>query len=214
MLVFYILYICAQLFTYHAMKVKNTSICILASLFLASCAGSGVKQTSDGVVVTIPQQEQTDVKQIRLQVKGEKLIRVSATPENKFSDRESLIIVPQESHTPFSVARIQVKWFSPIWKEMSSWRRIKVEAKPSLRLKWKVRNNIQFAKCLNRLMMKLFMVWDNISQMNSTTRERMKNFSSITPKFLYHSSYPIRDMAFCGIAIHWLVLVIRMTTSS
>ena len=85
------------------MKVKNTSICILASLFLASCAGSGVKQTSDGVVVTIPQQEQADVKQIRLQVKGEKLIRVSATPENKFSDRESLIIVPQESQTPFSV---------------------------------------------------------------------------------------------------------------
>ena len=85
------------------MKLKDTSFCLLASLILASCAGPDVKQTSDGVIVSIKQEQPMDVRKVRLQVKGEKLIRVSATPENQFSDRESLIIVPQESQTPFSV---------------------------------------------------------------------------------------------------------------
>ena len=70
---------------------------------LASCAGSDVKQTSDGVIVNIKQEQPTDVRKVRLQVKGEKLIRVSATPDNTFSNRESLIIVPQQVQTPFSV---------------------------------------------------------------------------------------------------------------
>ena len=85
------------------MKLKDTSFCLLASLILASCAGPDVKQTSDGVIVSIKQEQPMDVRKVRLQVKGEKLIRVSATPEYQFSDRESLIIVPQESQTPFSV---------------------------------------------------------------------------------------------------------------
>ena len=83
--------------------MKNISICLLASFLLASCDNSEVKQISDGVIVSIKQEQPTDVRKVRLQVRGEKLIRVSATPENKFSDRESLIIVPQESQTPFSV---------------------------------------------------------------------------------------------------------------
>ncbi len=41
---------------------------------------------------------------VRLQVKGDNLVRVTATPEDRFADRKSLIIVPSESRPEFSVA--------------------------------------------------------------------------------------------------------------
>ena len=85
------------------MKVKNTSFCLLAALLLASCGEADVQKLADGIIVNFDQDQPTDVRKIRLQVKGDKLIRVSATPENKFSDRESLIIVPQEEKAPFTV---------------------------------------------------------------------------------------------------------------
>ena len=84
------------------MNWKNISSCLWA-LLLASCAGPEVELTPEGVIVNIKQEHPTDVRMVRLQVMGEKLIRVSATPEKKFSDRESLIIVPQEAQTPFAV---------------------------------------------------------------------------------------------------------------
>ena len=85
------------------MKMKNTSLGLLAGLLLAACAGPNVRQTPEGIVVKINQEQPTGVQKVRLQVMGEKLIRVSATPDNTFSDRESLIIVPQEQQTPFTV---------------------------------------------------------------------------------------------------------------
>ena len=42
--------------------------------------------------------------QIRLQVLGEKIIRVSATPERKFKDRKSLVVLPRKGKTPFHVS--------------------------------------------------------------------------------------------------------------
>ena len=85
------------------MKMKNASLCLLTVWLMASCVGADYKQLPDGIVVNVQQNEPTDVRMVRLQVKGDKLIRVSATPENNFSNRESLIIVPQESQTPFTV---------------------------------------------------------------------------------------------------------------
>ena len=41
---------------------------------------------------------------IRLQVLGEKLIRVSATPDKKFNDRKSLVVLPQKAEVPFQVS--------------------------------------------------------------------------------------------------------------
>ena len=45
-----------------------------------------------------------NAKLIRLQVMGDKLIHVSATPEKKFSDDKSLIVIPQKEKTSFDVA--------------------------------------------------------------------------------------------------------------
>ena len=41
--------------------------------------------------------------QVRFQVLGEKIIRVSATPDRKFNDRKSLVVLPVNEKTPFSV---------------------------------------------------------------------------------------------------------------
>ena len=41
--------------------------------------------------------------QVRLQVLGEKLIRVSATPDKKFNDRKSLVVLPVKGKTPYTL---------------------------------------------------------------------------------------------------------------
>lgn len=84
------------------MKLKNTSVCLIAGLMFAACAG-GYQKTGNGVVVEIKQQQPTDVRKVRVEVMGEKLIHVSATPEKNFSEEPSLIIVPQQQKTDFKV---------------------------------------------------------------------------------------------------------------
>ena len=85
------------------MNLKNTSACLLVGLALAACGGSGYQKTDSGVVVTLDQQQPTDVRKVRVEVMGEKLMRVSATPEKSFSKEKSLIVVPQQTRTDFTV---------------------------------------------------------------------------------------------------------------
>jgi alpha-D-xyloside xylohydrolase len=49
----------------------------------------------DGIVLNVRQEQPNGVKKIRLQVIDDKIVRVSATPEEEFSDEKSLIIVPR-----------------------------------------------------------------------------------------------------------------------
>ncbi len=85
------------------MKTKIISLFLLAGLALSSC--SGVKQDSEGVTVKVQNPAQDGPALVRLEVMGEKLIRVSATPERKFADPQSLVILPSEKETPFTVER-------------------------------------------------------------------------------------------------------------
>lgn len=68
------------------MKLKDTSVYLLAGWMLTACSGGGFQKTGNGVVVEIKQQQPTDVRKVRLEVMGEKLIHVSATPEKEFSE--------------------------------------------------------------------------------------------------------------------------------
>ena len=68
-----------------------------------ACSGGGYEKTSNGIIVNVEQQQPTDVRKVKVEVMGEKLIHVSATPEKNFSKAESLIIVPQKDKTDFSV---------------------------------------------------------------------------------------------------------------
>lgn len=75
---------------------------------LSACTQTGVKELSDGIVVSVKPQKPTDVRNVRLQVMGDQMIRVSATNEKEFPNRESLIIVPQTTElAQFSVEKTE-----------------------------------------------------------------------------------------------------------
>ena len=68
----------------------------LVGCLVASCGPAAVEQTADGVIIQVAQHPPNQARQVRLQVLGERLIHISATPERRFADRESLIIVQRE----------------------------------------------------------------------------------------------------------------------
>ncbi len=74
--------------------MRNTFIYLFAGLLFMSCIKPEYEKTKDGVIVCLQQAKNNDLKKIRLQVINDKIIHVSATPEDKFSDEKSLIIVP------------------------------------------------------------------------------------------------------------------------
>ncbi len=84
------------------MKLQSIPLLCLAGA-VASCGSAKYEKSDNGVVVSIAQAGENSVQKVRLQVMGEKLIRVSATPEKDFSKDESLIIVQPTEKTDFSV---------------------------------------------------------------------------------------------------------------
>ena len=53
------------------MKLKNTSVYLVAGWMLAACSGGGFQKTENGVVVEVKQQQPTDVRKVRLEVMGD-----------------------------------------------------------------------------------------------------------------------------------------------
>lgn len=89
------------------MKTLRTLWPLLAMLILVSCNGKGWKQDAEGVTVKVAAKAVDGPSRVRLQVIGDKLVRVTATPEKKFSGRKSLIIVPQDAEPQFSVSEAE-----------------------------------------------------------------------------------------------------------
>ncbi len=83
------------------MKLNSIPFILIAGLALSAC--SAVKQDDSSVTVKVQQAAEGGPALVRLEVMGEKLIRVSATPENKFADPQSLVILPPAEKTPFTV---------------------------------------------------------------------------------------------------------------
>ena len=73
-----------------------------ALLVLGACADV-YKVTENGVSVKVQQPSEDGPTLVRLEVLGEKIIHVSATPERKFADPESLVIIPAKEKTGFAV---------------------------------------------------------------------------------------------------------------
>ena len=86
------------------MKWKFQAMFLLAGSLMTACTGGNYEKKANGVVVKVQQQQPTDVQRVRLEVLGDRLIHVSATPEKNFSEAKSLCVVPQTTQTPFSVA--------------------------------------------------------------------------------------------------------------
>ena len=83
--------------------MKRICYFLLAGCLMASCSPSAVERTPKGVIVQIETQDPTQARQVSLEVLGEQLIHVSATPERKFSKKESLVVLPQQTKTDFTV---------------------------------------------------------------------------------------------------------------
>jgi alpha-D-xyloside xylohydrolase len=86
--------------------MKNICIVAAALLLMTGCKrkNSGFTKLNNGIVVDVAHKtDDNATAKVRLEVFGEKIIRVTATPEIDFPTDRSLIIVPQSSHTPFSV---------------------------------------------------------------------------------------------------------------
>ena len=82
---------------------KIAFLSLAGLMLLASCATGPIKKNKDGVTVKLEQNSPEDTRLVRLSVLNEKIIRVSATPDEKFADKESLVVVPQERKVEFNV---------------------------------------------------------------------------------------------------------------
>ncbi|MBQ0046937.1 MAG: DUF5110 domain-containing protein [Prevotellaceae bacterium] len=83
----------------------------LGGMMLCSCGKqliNGIYEETDGGVIVHVQQADsiaTAPKLVRLQVMGDKIVRVSATAETEFADPKSLIIIPQSEQAPYEVSQ-------------------------------------------------------------------------------------------------------------
>ncbi|WP_157514488.1 TIM-barrel domain-containing protein [Mangrovimonas sp. TPBH4] len=89
------------------MKRNKIYLGLLTGLLFASCAKEEqlYQKTTDGIVVNLKQANNTDVHKLRLQVLGDELIHVSATPDQEFPKDSSLIILPNIKTVPFDLAQ-------------------------------------------------------------------------------------------------------------
>lgn len=80
------------------MKKHLLLIMVLLPALFFSCNDS-YEKTQDGIIVSLKNDSTNATKRIRLQVITDDIIHVSATPKDKFSDRESLISVYDKTQT-------------------------------------------------------------------------------------------------------------------
>ncbi|MBQ9193344.1 MAG: glycoside hydrolase family 31 protein [Bacteroidales bacterium] len=83
--------------------MKRTLVLGLGILLALQGCRSDYKVKGNSVTVELKNIEAGGPSQVRLQVMGPKLIRVSATPDAAFNDRKSLVVLPGKGKTPFAV---------------------------------------------------------------------------------------------------------------
>lgn len=87
------------------MKLEKICCCLLAPFVMGACSEKIYEQTDTGITVRINQKEANAPQLVRLNVMGDRIVRVSATPERAFKDPKSLIVVPQSDKTAFDVSQ-------------------------------------------------------------------------------------------------------------
>jgi len=101
------IYICKNFFypiiTKNNMK-NRFSYLLLSGLLLTACGGGqDFQQTDKGVVIKVKNAKGDTPSLVRLEVMGDKIIRVSATKDAQFKDPQSLIIVDVKNRPQFKV---------------------------------------------------------------------------------------------------------------
>ena len=88
------------------MKRNKIGLSLITGVVLASCATKHFEKTDDGIIVNISHAKDAALSKLRLQVLGNDLIHVSATPDKVFPKDSSLIIVPNIKTVPFNVVKV------------------------------------------------------------------------------------------------------------
>ena len=86
--------------------MKLTKTLLISAVLLMSASGlqaAGFIQKGNYLTVQLKQHQNFGPSQIRLQVVSDKIIRVQATAEQSFRNKQSLIIVPQNSKAKYKV---------------------------------------------------------------------------------------------------------------
>lgn len=87
------------------MRLKILFTATIAGLLTLGCTPDKIEKTDLGVTVNLMPSAENSVRKVRLQVLGDKIIRVSATPDKKFVKDNSLITVPQKNKTEYVVTQ-------------------------------------------------------------------------------------------------------------
>ncbi|WP_308991029.1 TIM-barrel domain-containing protein [Mariniflexile litorale] len=86
------------------MKKVKIYISLFLGLTLASCSTKKhYEKVDEGIIINF---DNLNIKKLKLQVLGDQLIHVSATPEAEFPKDSSLIIVPKKRDIPFTVDEV------------------------------------------------------------------------------------------------------------
>ena len=87
------------------MKIKIAKTLLSATLYLCAMSGyaSGYVQHDNFITIHVKNQTAHGPKIVRLEVIGDKIIRVQSTNESVFKPKQSLIIVPQNAKPQFKV---------------------------------------------------------------------------------------------------------------
>ena len=79
--------------------------CLSAMVIAASCSQKTCTVRGDTVTIRLDKPAENGASILRLQWAGPELVRVSAAPDGVMHDRQSLVVVPQESFKDFTVAQ-------------------------------------------------------------------------------------------------------------
>ncbi len=85
------------------MKFSYIPGLLLTAAVLASCGSQPYKKETGGIVVNVGKKNESDVNKVRLQVYGDKIIRVTATPDSKFAPDASLSVLERPNDVKFDV---------------------------------------------------------------------------------------------------------------
>jgi alpha-D-xyloside xylohydrolase len=79
------------------MKQLSVLLTTLVIMLLNACSSSTYKTLDDGIVITLKKTDKQNTRLVRIQVFSNDIFRVTATPFDKFIDKESLSVVKRDS---------------------------------------------------------------------------------------------------------------------
>ncbi|MDE5793233.1 MAG: DUF5110 domain-containing protein [Muribaculaceae bacterium] len=87
------------------MKISYLSGILLVAAVLGSCGSRHYQKESGGIIVNVSNPDENAVHKVRLQVFGDKIIRVSATPDKEFAQDASLAVLERPKDVKYDIEK-------------------------------------------------------------------------------------------------------------